>query len=453
MDATLRSIFRAYDIRGKKDQLTPKVMEEIGRSYGTYLKRNGDTERVVVAHDMRDSSEELYSAFITGLANTGIEKIVELGLEPFGVALYYGWKEEMETAYITASHLSKEWNGIKFYHSSGVGYTEEENKEVEELFFKKDFETGVSRVESESVRGDYMGFLISKVEPEDLEVVLDCGNGVAGLTAPDVFHRAGFDTEVLFEDPDGSFPNRSSEITDDTIEDLKEKVKGKDVGIAYDGDSDRCSLVAPSGRLLEADETAYIILEQILGQEKYTRGFAEKIVANVECSMMLEEVAERHGFEVVRERVGHTYLYKSLLENDAAFGVEKAGHFAAPQIFPLDDAVAVSLFFASVISNMDSTIDEELEEMPEYFSDRMAFECSDKEKFDVVEEIKEEVDQEYPNVTTVDGVRVDMEEGWILIRASNTSPKIRLTVEAKSRESFNELKNKFSNILEDHIES
>ncbi|MDY6789113.1 MAG: hypothetical protein SVV03_04080 [Candidatus Nanohaloarchaea archaeon] len=446
MSQDLESIFRAYDIRGK-DQLTPEVMEKIGKSYGTYLKRRGDTEKVVVAHDMRNNSEELYTAFITGLANTGIERIVELGMEPFGVALYYGWVERIETAYITASHLSREWNGVKFYHPSGVGYTEEENMAVKELFFEGDFELGPCEVESADPRDVYIDYLSSKVSPGRMEVVLDCGNGVAGLTAPQVFERSGFEVETLFGEPDGDFPNRDSEITDETITELKREVTDSDLGIAYDGDSDRCSIVTPSGRLLEADETAYIVLDEILGQKKHTQGFADKIVANVECSMMLEEVAERHGFEIVRERVGHTYLYKSLLENNAVFGVEKAGHFAVPQIFPLDDAVAASLFFASAISRMDISLEEKLEEMPEYFSDRIAFECRDEEKFKVVEALKEELSEEYKNVTTIDGVRVDLKDGWILIRASNTSPKIRLTVEAENREEFENLKKKFSKTI------
>ncbi|MDY6777387.1 MAG: hypothetical protein SVU32_01865 [Candidatus Nanohaloarchaea archaeon] len=445
MDQELEEMFRAYDIRGNTESvLTPDVMRRIGKAYGSLLDWL-NKEEVVVGHDARNTSDGLSEAFIGGVEDTG-RYVVDLRREPFGVVLFYAWRNDIESAYITASHLPKQWNGVKFYHPNGVGYTAEENEEVRDLFMNESFVEGDGTVEEMDVREEYLDFVRSQVDGGDASVLLDCGNGVAGLTAPELFRKAGFDVTTLFEEPDGSFPNRESDITDESVSRLREEVADHDFGIAYDGDSDRCALVTREGRLLEADETAAIVLEEFLREREGT------IIANVECSRMIEDVAERHGCTVERVRVGHTYLYKAVHDHDAIFGVEKAGHFAVPHVFPLDDAVAASLFFASQVDAMDRTLEEVVEDLPDYHSDRIAFECPDDRKFDVVNTLTEEFRKEYDQTTTIDGIRVDLEEGWVLIRASNTSPKIRLTLEAEDREAFERLRERFSSRLERAIE-
>ncbi len=441
----IREIFRAYDIRGNTEEnLTFEVMEKIGKAFGTFIDKKG-YKKVVVGHDARNTSIKLKKAFITGIKSSKVKRIVDLGLEPFGTVLYYGWKRGFETAYITASHLPPMWNGVKFYHSNGVGYLEEENNQIRDIFLEESFEEGSeAKVLKDDVRDEYIDYVVENVTGGDLDVVIDCGNGVAGLTAPDILDDLGFNVDVLHGKPDGDFPNRESDVNEESISKMLEIIEDYDIGMAYDGDSDRCFIITNNGELLRADETAYLVLEKLLEEKK------GDVVANVECSRRIEDVAEKHGSKVKRVRVGHTYLFKAIKENEAIFGVERAGHFAVPQIFPLDDGVAASALFASKISEFED-IEEELDDMPEYFGDRIPFKCPDSDKFEVVEKIKDKLVNEYEETSTVDGVRVELENGWVLIRASNTSPKIRITMEAKTEKDYREIKSEFSNKLEQTI--
>ncbi len=444
--AEIKDIFRAYDIRGNtEEKLTPEVMKKIGKAFGTFIIKKGH-KKVVVGHDARNTSIKLKKAFIEGLKSTKVKRIVDLGLEPFGTVLYYGWKRGFETAYITASHLPPMWNGVKFYHSDGVGYLEEENNQIRDIFIEESFEEGdEAKVLKEDIRDEYIEYVVKNVEEGDLDVLIDCGNGVAGLTAPEILDKLGFNVDVLHGKPDGDFPNRESDVNEDSISKMLDKVDEYDIGIAYDGDSDRCFIITNNGKLLRADETAYLVLDKLLEDKN------GDVVANVECSRRIEDVAEKHDSNVERVRVGHTYLFKAIKENEALFGVERAGHFAVPQIFPLDDGVAASVLFASKISDFED-IEEELDDMPEYFGDRIPFKCPDSDKFEVVEKVKDKLLKEYEDTSTVDGVRVELENGWVLIRASNTSPKIRITMEAETEKDYKEIKSEFSRKLEETIE-
>lgn len=437
----IEDIFRAYDIRGNtEEELTPEVMEQVGRAYGTHVAQECEADAVVLGRDARVTSEQLHDAFLEGLASTAVGEVIDLGLTAFGVALFYAWDAGHECAYITASHLPPEWNGVKFYHPSGVGFMQEENDRVRERFEDDAIEEGVTGVIRDDPTEAYMAHVTGSLDGFRLDVLVDCGNGVGGLTAPRLFRELGADVTTLFEEPDGRFPNRESDISEESCSRLLEDVSGHDIGVAYDGDSDRCALVTPSGRLLTADETAYLVLDE------YLEDHDGPVVANVECSRLIEDVAEEHDCEVIRVRVGHTYLYDAVVRNDAVFGVEKAGHFATPEVFPLDDAVAASAFFLDQLAEVD--IERAVEELPEYHNAREAYECPDSEKFDVVSRLQERFEDEFERTNTKDGVRVDLDDGWILIRASNTSPKIRLTVEAETAADRDRLRDEFGARLE-----
>ena len=439
-------IFRSYDIRGiyKKD-LDEAVMDKIGN----VLAQLGDN--IAVAMDMRLSSEGLRKSLIAGIVEAGRD-VHDLGLIPMGAAMFYSWKNKLTLAYITASHLPGEWNGVKFFHSNGVGFVEEENFKIRDMVIadkttKEKKKGKVSKVSNKGIIEDYRQYLISKIKiKKKLSVVIDCGNGMASMIAKNLFNKAGFSATSIFDKLDGNFPNRNPEPSEDPLTELGNQIEkdGADLGVAYDGDADRMVIVDDKKRKLSPEQVSYLVLKELLKTE------SGQIIANVECSRVLDDIAKNFGKDVIRVRVGHPYIVSEVHKQKAAFGVESAGHYVVPNIVPFDDALAVSFYAVCVLSKMDKKISEIADEVMKYPFERINFECSDDKKFKVIEDLKNQFSKEY-EINSIDGERIDLPEGWILIRASNTEPVIRLTIEATSQEEFEKLKDKFSKILEEEI--
>ena len=440
MNEDISHIFRSYDVRGiyGKD-LDESIMERIGNAFAQHTRNN-----VTVACDMRIHSAALCNAFISGLLAAGMN-VTFLGVLPLGVGMFHAWKKQ-NYAYITASHLPKEWNGVKLYHENGVGFFENENFAVRDIVISNNILKSKSRgnlikENTTKVTEDYKKYILSKVKAKKkLEILLDTGNGCAGLVARDLFTRAGFAAKAVYEELDGTFPNRNPEPSEDPLTALK---KHKGLGIAYDGDGDRMLLVY-DGVIIQPEQTAYIILSELLKKEK------GPIVANIECTRLIDDVAKKFQRDVVRVPVGHTFLVQEVFKNNACFGIELSGHYIIPSLMPVDDSLAVSLYTASIISTMDN-FKGVLDKIPKYPFKRINFDCSDKIKFRIIEKIKSNLKRNYKNVSTMDGVRVDLPNGWALIRASNTTPLIRLSIEASSEADLQKLKKEFTEIIEKEL--
>jgi phosphomannomutase len=438
------SIFRSYDIRGiyGKD-LTDEIMKGIGNALGNYLKAD-----VVLGRDCRLSSQKLRDAFIKGFLETGWN-VTDVGEVPLGAGMFYGWRTKIAFAYITGSHLSKEWNGVKFFHANGIGFIEYENIKVRDLYLNGPIVAGkAGRILKPGweVIPEYMKYLVSKIKAKKrLRVVIDSGNGMAGLIAPDLFKAAGFEVEAIFEKPDGNFPSRSPDPMEDPLTALRKKVLKADMGIAYDGDGDRMAIVDNKGKKLTPEQSSYFILTELLNREKGI------VIANVECTRAIDMVAKKFKRPVKRIKVGHTFLMDAVKNSKACFGVEVSGHYVIPSVVPFDDSLAVSLYAASVLSAKSRGLDEELKGFPAYPFERVNFECDDRKKFEVVEKLKNEIGSKYGKLNLLDGIRVDMENGWALIRPSNTGPIIRLTVEGETEKDKESIKRTFSGILQKGI--
>jgi phosphomannomutase len=427
------NIFRAYDIRGVygKD-LTLEIMDKIGMAAGTNCC--GD---FTVGRDFREHSDELEKAFISGVTSTGSNAhLVAAG--PASLCVFANWQlKNNVAAYVTASHLPANWNGIKFFHQDGVGFFEDENKRLEQTMLSASFKKGGGKVENvEGMEEKYINFVAKRVKPERLKVVVDFGNGAACLLVPKILKRLNVEARYLFDWPDSTFPNRDPEPTPESLTALSKSVveEKADLGVAFDADGDRAVFADEKGRIMMAEQSAVILMRDIM---KTQRG---PVVANIECSSLIDEEAKKFGQQVFRIPVGHTFLVQQTKEHNAVLGVEKSGHVCVPKFYWFDDAIINSVYMMEIVSKLGRKVSEVVDELPPEFFVRLEIDSTDTEKFDVVNRVKEEVLKKYDKVVTIDGVRVDFSDSWALIRASNTSPKIRLTVEAKNQERLQKLK-------------
>ncbi|MBI4014784.1 MAG: hypothetical protein HY365_02415 [Candidatus Aenigmarchaeota archaeon] len=434
-----RSIFRSYDIRGifGADMATEDA-EKLGYVMAGQVKCD-----VVVGMDMRSSSAQMKKMLASGINRAGFA-VHDVGLVPLGVAMFYAWKRAMPLAYVTASHLPREWTGMKFFHADGRGFAEKENDEIRDGFFAlnrmADDKSNVNAVDSSAAIREYIAYLTSRLKAKKkMHVALDCGNGMASVVAKRLFGEAGFDVQGIY-DVLSETPSRNSEPNIDPLAELR-KAK-KDVGIAYDGDADRMILADEAGNVLGAEQSSYLILSKLAPTEK------GDVVANIECSMSLDNVAQEFSRSVHRQPVGHTFIVDAAHKLKACFGVESAGHYIIPSLLPFDDAMAVSLYAAVALSERNEALSATAARVPRYPFGRFAFDCSDDRKFTVIEKLK----RIFPNAEKMDGVLVREAGGWALMRASNTSPMIRLTVESRNEKTFAALKEKFSTALRKAME-
>jgi len=436
-------IFRSYDIRGTygKD-LTEENMEKIGNVFSQHCKKD-----IVLGRDARSHSKSLRDAFVLGTVKAGCN-IFDVGEVPMGVGMFYAWQNNKEYAYITGSHLGPEWNGIKFFHADGMGFPEDENYRIRDMFFEGTITTHdkigkIHTIDTREIINDYRNFLNGQIKAErKIKVVLDCGNGMAGLVAKDLFQGSGFPTVVIYEDVDCTFPNRNPEPQDDPLEKLKETIKETraDIGIAFDGDGDRIMILDDKGRRVGPEKTAYLVLKEAAGHDG-------PLVANVECKRAIDEIAQKFNKEIIRCPVGHTFLVNYAKDNKACFGVELAGHYVLPFIAPFDDSMIIALYAAYVLSKTSKPLSDIADEITSYPFKYLKFKIDDKKKFKIMKSLIQKLKKEHKNANTMDGIRIDFDNGFVLIRASNTSPIIRLTIEADTEKDLAEIQSKFTSII------
>jgi phosphomannomutase len=450
----MEHIFRAYDIRGVyNDDLSPETMFKIGLALGNFTKEELNGNHIAVGSDIRTTSEIMRITLVSGLLASGM-KITDLGTAPFGEVLFGGWKLEADvTAFVTASHLPPEWTGLKVYFGDGVGFPEESILELkrrvaEDTYGRVEWE-GLQQLESRSFNSEYISFMNENFKlDKPVSAVLDCGNGSSCLTAPDIFKTLGIKTEFLFCEVDPLFPNRSSEPTPESLQKLSERVveQGVSFGIGFDGDGDRGVIVDDKGRVLTADTVGMIIGIDMLNEKKGV------ILANVESSMGVEKILTPLGGDVRRIRVGHTFLTLEAKQQEAILGIERSGHMVIPEYFLFDDAMIIPLRIAEILSRSDKKLSEFVDDIPMFPKKTINFHVPDEYKFKVIAGLQNKFGDSYEKVNTMDGVRVDLEDGWALARCSNTEPTIRLTVEASSEDTLEKLAEEFQNALNSEIE-
>jgi len=432
-------IFRAYDIRGiyGKD-LTEKVAERIGRAIASYV--NGEGKTLLVGKDVRLSSEPLAHALTEGMLSGGLN-VEDIGVVTTPLLNFASVHYDMDGGVmVTASHNPAEWNGFKIWLKTGFISMGMGMEDLRELALRGRFEP-LSRgkfIRNPNAIMDYERYVAEKISiKRKLKIVADPGNGSCSLLTPSLFEKVGVDMVAINAEPDGSFPAHPPEPSEETLTEVKRLVLGRkaDFGVGFDGDGDRAVFVDDKGRIVPGTSIFILLAEDYLKRNK-----GAPVVYEVSCSMVIEEIIRKHGGRPVLSRVGHTYIVDKMLKEKAVFGGETSGHFYFMELYGFDDAIYASLKVAEILSRRDEKLSEIIDLMPKYPRiPGKKFECPDKIKFQVVDELSREFKEIGYKTLTIDGVKVIEEDGWFLIRASNTQPLIRLTVEARDEVSLNRL--------------
>ncbi len=434
-----RHIFRAYDVRGiyGKD-ITPDIMARIGGAVSNYRRAV-----YAVGADFRFSSPILKSALISGLTGAGSD-VVDIGHAPIGVAMYSTKHLGYGMAYVTASHLPPEWNGVKLSGPNAQLMYKDDVYAIRDIFL-----SGVEwaplgsqgSYEKRDVIPEYLRFAQKVTGSKGgLKILLDCGNGATSIFAARLLRDLGHEVVTINCDVDPRFPGRGSEPTPSTLG-LTAKLArdlGVDFAVAFDGDGDRTVFIDEKGRVLSAEQAAIIMLKG--------NGIGD-VVANVECSKILERFVGEHGGHVTRVPVGRTYMVLEMEKGDYVLGVESSGHYVAYRNANMDDGIMTLLFFTEAVEKLGRPLSAHVVPMP--LRRKLKLEVGDEEKFKLVEALKERFTAKYSRVDTIDGVRVDFEKGWILVRPSNTEPVVRVTIEAEDEEELARLERLIRSAVEE----
>jgi phosphomannomutase/phosphoglucomutase len=440
------NIFRAYDIRGiYKKQITEELAYKLGKAFATFNKG-----KIVVGRDPRIGGEELKKALIKGLLESGAD-VVDIGIVPTPMIIFsIGYYKYDGGICITASHNPREYQGFLLYNREGVGVGLDNGLEdIKKLIISEKFAEGSGKLENKDITNDYLKFISEKIGIEKInkKVVIDCGNGSASIILPYVLKKFGVQVYTIFCELDGNFPNREPEPKPDNLKELQKKVLElkADCGFAYDGDCDRVVGVDENGKILNPTEFFGVLIKLYLEKEK------GKIVHDALSSTAIDEVVKYYEGLSIGCRVGHVFIQRELLKEDALIGGEISGHYFFREIYGADDAIFATLKILEYLEIKKIKMSETYRDIPSYYFDSIRVKTKEEIKFKFIEELKKEFLEKGYKIDCLDGVKVFLKEGWALFRASNTEPKISIAFEAKTKEDFEKLK-KFVEQIIDKIE-
>ena len=430
-------IFREYDIRGNVAEDFPEhVVIKLGKAFGTFVKRAGGGE-VAISGDIRLTTPTLIEQFKTGILSTGVD-VINIGILPTPVNYFSMFQLGVFSAVqITGSHNPPEFNGFKLSMNKKPVYGKD-IQALHHLIDKMDFEKGNGTEARYKLLDVYNEMIRKKITLQrSLKVVMDCGNAAGAINGPRLIESLGVELTELYCEPDGTFPNHHPDPTvKDNLIDLISLMKtGEyDVGIAFDGDADRIGVVDDKGEILWADELMSIFLPDIIKE-------GEDILFDVKCSQALDDMIRRLGGNPIMWKTGHSLIKQKMSELDCKFGGEMSGHiFFADDYFGYDDALYVAARLLELLSKTDKKLSELRSVIPVYYSTpEMRMEAkNDEDKFIITKKAVEYFTSNFECIT-VDGVRIKFDDGWGLVRSSNTQPVIVCRFEANSIERRDEI--------------
>jgi phosphomannomutase len=434
MNENIPDIFKAYDIRGLVDgELSPDFAFAVGLAFARFLELEREPSTVLIGEDMRPSSPELAEAFSAGVTSNGTN-VIRIGLASTDLLYFAAGSKNLPGAMFTASHNPAAYNGIKLCLSGARPIGKETGLKTIENFVRNGMPLVMRPVGIETSEdllqaySDHLHELVSFKGNRPLKIVIDAGNGMAGFTAPAIFDRLGAEIIPLYFELDGNFPNHEANPIDPAnLRDLQKSVleNKADIGLAFDGDADRCFLVDEKGETVDPS-----LLTALIASRELIKHPGATIIHSLISSRTVVEVINELGGVPVRSRVGHSYIKALMAETGAIFGGEHSGHFYFKDFWRADSGALAALHALAALGESDKTISQLLAPFKRYFaSGEVNSRVADsalvikaiKEKYSVLSEF--EIDE-------LDGLTVSTSTWWFNVRASNTEPLLRLNVEA-----------------------
>lgn len=432
----LDKIIKAYDIRGLvKNEVTTDFSFALGVAYAKFLEIEREPATIVVGEDMRDSSAPLADAFSDGATSQGMD-VIRIGLASTDMLYFAAGKLNLPGIMFTASHNPAQYNGMKLCKSGAKPIGQESGL----LTIKQLIQEGIAisnrpvgSIRKMDLLDDYVTYLIDRFpkktfKKRKLKVVIDAGNGMAGFTAPSVMKKLNVELIPMYFDLDGDFPNHEANpIEPKNLKDLQKRVKKEkaDLGLAFDGDADRCFLVDENADLVNPSS-----LTALIAVRELKRNPGASIIYNLISSKAVPEIILENGGKPVRSRVGHSYIKSLMAQTGAVFGGEHSGHFYFADFWRADSGMLAALYALAELMDSPKSLSEILESFDRYFSSgEINTQVKDASKSIKLVRKKYENENE---IDELDGLTVSSQKWWFNLRPSNTEPLLRLNVEADS---------------------
>jgi len=440
-------IFKAYDIRGIVGKtLTPEAVEQIGHAIGSEARERGQ-KTIVVGRDGRLSGPELARALARGLNAAGCD-VIDIGSVPTPVVYFATFHLGTNSGVaITGSHNPPEYNGLKMV-LGGETLSGETIQALRQRLLDNRLTHGTGKVTQQNVRDAYLDRIASDVKlARPLRIAIDCGNGVAGETAPELMRRLGCETTELYCEVDGTFPNHHPDPSHpENLQDLIATVKEKklDLGIAFDGDGDRIGVVAPDGEIIWADRQMMLYARDVLSRHP-----GGKIIYDIKCTRLLEREIKAAGGEPLMWRTGHSFIKAKLKESGALLAGEMSGHiFFKERWYGFDDGVYCAARLLELLSRDKRSTAEIFHALPNAVNTpELQLKFKEGEHFEVIKELVARAHFPDARVITIDGLRADFPDGFGLVRASNTTPVLVFRFEGDSQDALVRIQRQFRALI------
>ncbi|MFH1221499.1 MAG: phosphoglucosamine mutase [Candidatus Micrarchaeota archaeon] len=435
--------FGTNGARGLINELTPEIVQKLAQATGVYLKKG----KILVARDGRLTGELYFKAVAAGLLAAGCE-IIDLGMVSSPTAEFMAKKLHANgLMIITASHNPPEWNGIKVVDGNGFAVSCERGEEIEKIaetlkINEHKAEGKLTKYETateEHIAAILQHVNVEKIRKKKPKIVLDCGNGMASLIAPQLFTRLGCEVIPFNSHVDGNFPGRPSEPTEANVQDMLKLVKETkaDAGFAWDGDADRLIAADEHGNFIIGDK---VFALSVLLKLKEKKG---PVVTTVATSLAIEDIAKAAGAKVVYTRIGAPYLCESM--KGAVIGGEEVGGVVWPEISLAKEGMLTAAKIVEAIC--DKPLSLWLKQLPEYKNIKEKIAADDKKKKQIVQQMLDYAQKNKLDFTAIDGVRINYPHSWIIVRASGTENYVRIFAEAKTEQEAKELIKKHRTII------